>query len=153
MTSGEIVFIEKPEEIISLLKDTCKNADFEFVKNTIGVIRRYSYFGTKFRCVIKKETDKIAGFVLYWFNKKYAYVHTLYVEKEFRKMGIGSELMENVYRDSERNGFLKLQLKCEASDDVAISFYKKEGFFEIKADNKYPTKVILEKVFGNGSYF
>jgi ribosomal protein S18 acetylase RimI-like enzyme len=74
--------------------------------------------------LVAKCDDKIAGFISVWTPD--AFIHHLYIKKEYQGAGIGTALLKEV-----KNRFsVSIRLKCLKDNKVAIDFYKKNEFKE-----------------------
>ncbi len=77
----------------------------------------------------------IAGYVSMYANDqetKTAFITLFVVKDEFQRMHIGTELMNACRRIAERNKMKRIRLEVLNSNMKAISFYKKQGFYEEK---------------------
>jgi ribosomal protein S18 acetylase RimI-like enzyme len=74
--------------------------------------------------------DRIAAYCLYRDDGEYYYLRHLYVDRDFRRQGIATQLLvwmyANIWVDK------KVRLGVLAHNEVAIAFYERYGF-EIKA--------------------
>lgn len=95
-----------------------------------------SYFNSGRSFGIKAVKDNnIIGFIILSVGLDDADVELLYVEKEFRNLGIASELILTALdslKDKE-----KIFLEVRESNIPAINLYKKFGFEEISTRKKY----------------
>lgn len=55
-------------------------------------------------------------------------IHDLYVDRAFKKQGIGSQLMERVKKRAKELGARAVTLETQSSNYPAIQFYVKNGF-------------------------
>ncbi|RZJ49711.1 MAG: GNAT family N-acetyltransferase [Flavobacterium sp.] len=86
---------------------------FDFDKQTLG-----EYIMTAF------YEEKIVGFISIWLPDNF--IHHLFIDEEFQKMGIGKELLKAAIN---KTGF-PIKLKCLEKNIQAVQFYKKTGFIE-----------------------
>jgi ribosomal-protein-alanine N-acetyltransferase len=70
------------------------------------------------------EADRILGYVV--FNPT-GHIISLVVDREYRRRGLGTRLMQEV---SRRSPGTRLTLEVRAGNHVALSFYKQLGFRE-----------------------
>ncbi len=75
-----------------------------------------------------------------------------WVIKEYRGLGVGSFLLDSVFKFTKMNNFEKLVIKVRSSNRNALNFYRKHGFEEIgrfrrqiKIDSGYEDHVLMEK--------
>jgi L-amino acid N-acyltransferase YncA len=56
---------------------------------------------------------------------------SIYIGKEYKEQGIGSALLKNLIKESEKNGFWTLQSGIIAKNTASIALHKKCGFREV----------------------
>lgn len=125
------------EKIISLIKN-CERLNLE--RSSI-----YRIFWKYFRntCFIATEEDKIVGVLLGFkdqVNPKAGYIHELGVNKEYRKRGIASNLINKFEEKIKRDGGDMICLTTHHDSTDVIKFYKKRGFTYIKEFLKFGKK-------------
>lgn len=79
---------------------------------------------------------KTVGFISIW--EKDAFIHHLYIKKEYRGIGVGKKLIK-VAKENLRSA---LKLKCLEKNVLALKFYKKNGW-----------KIIYKGNSNEGYYF
>jgi len=52
----------------------------------------------------------------------------LVVEKDYRKMGVGSRLINQMRNIAQNHGYKRIQLAADANNDNALHFYNRRGF-------------------------
>ena len=84
--------------------------------------------------LVYTKEDEVIGFVQY--IKLYETVEILYivVDPKYRKLGIGSEFIDYLSRDLDVE---KMVLEVRVSNEVAISFYEKNGFKRLRPIKNY----------------
>ncbi len=65
----------------------------------------------------------------------------LVIHRDHRGQGYGSRLLEHAIRYAKDKGFLRITLLTDRSDDVAIAFYRKHGFY---ASGMIPMRLLLD---------
>lgn len=91
-------------------------------------------------CILVAEVDKkIIGYLYgYIKNNGDAYINNvaqleaMFVEKEYRKIGIGNKLITRFKKWSKEQNVKYIELKVCNNNDSAISLYKKNNFEGIK---------------------
>ncbi len=79
------------------------------------------------------ENDKILGFVLAYTLQRYdgraemLYLHEIDVAETHRKQGIATKLMNELKEIKDKNGYDKIFLVTNKSNDAAISLYESMG--------------------------
>ena len=126
------------DDIITLLK---------FIKDFYGMSSytfREKEVGESVRNLIKNinlgriwiiEFDsKSAGYIILTFGYSIeykgrdAFIDELYIEEEFRGIGIGRETMDFVIKESEKLGIKAVHLEVERNNDAAKNLYGKYDF-------------------------
>ncbi|MBN2073503.1 MAG: GNAT family N-acetyltransferase [Actinobacteria bacterium] len=93
----------------------------------IPVIIRYG----KFMVVRRTGDSRIAGVcqVLRSFDEcKKAFIHSFYVDKGFRRKGIGKLLLEKMLEILQSCGFESVELTVDPSNTAAVRLYSSSGF-------------------------
>ncbi len=86
-----------------------------------------------FHCLIAEYDGLPAGFAFYFFNystwvgRPGIYVEDLFVLPQFRRLGIGKELLKRVAAIAMENGCQRLQLEVLDWNTPAIEFYRAIG--------------------------
>lgn len=119
-------------KILYLVK---KLADFELAPEEVTVTEKdYSTNGFSehplFECNLAYVEGKLAGFCLWYFRfstwkGKRLYVEDLYIEEEFRGMGIGKILLEEAIEEAKRTQCTGMMWQVLDWNENAINFYKK----------------------------
>jgi ribosomal protein S18 acetylase RimI-like enzyme len=89
--------------------------------------------------VIEKD-NKIIGYFrgsiepapAYASPKKIGVIYDIYVQKEYRKQGVGEALMKEILEWFQSKNIKNIELSVDARNNNAINFWKKFGFFEYK---------------------
>ena len=82
--------------------------------------------------VAESEDDGIVGFAstfIAWYSwiGKSLYLDDLYVLEKYRKNGLGSRLMDEVFDLAQKEGCRKVRWQVSKWNENAIDFYKKRG--------------------------
>ncbi len=84
---------------------------------------------------MESDTNSLIAYILGSLNNNNYHIMSLGVENDYRKMGYGTKLLNHAKDNIE---FCKsLSLYVHAENDVAIAFYKKNGFKIIKEMKDY----------------
>jgi GNAT superfamily N-acetyltransferase len=114
--NNEIIETNKVEDIQSVI-----NGLDEFNESIVGKDNHKAL-----NLIIKDESGKIiAGLIggTYW---GWLYVDRLWVDKSYRKKGIGKSLLEKAENEAKRRGCLNAHL--DTMSFQALEFYKKQGY-------------------------
>ena len=86
-----------------------------------------------FQCFLAEYDGQAAGFAFYFFNystwmgRPGVYVEDLFVLPQFRRLGIGRELLKQVAATAVENGCQRLQWEVLDWNTPAIDFYRAMG--------------------------
>ncbi|MEK9207636.1 MAG: GNAT family N-acetyltransferase, partial [Patescibacteria group bacterium] len=83
---------------------------------------------------------KLAGMNGYYYpERSIVEIWGMFIRKEFRGMGLGKRLMEEIEKEIRKDGGVKkIQVSVTSSQTAAFELYKKLGFREIK---RMPNKI------------
>jgi ribosomal protein S18 acetylase RimI-like enzyme len=95
---------------------------FDWVDPAIFKLSDFSQDTTEEEIWVAELSGKIIGFVSVWAQD--SFIHHLYVDQMYHNKGVGSALLDEVYR----NFTSTLKLKCLSQNQKAIKFYEKKGW-------------------------
>jgi len=81
--------------------------------------------------------DKIVGFLDYWITFDSSTICEIVVDKNFRKKGIASSLLNEMIIDLKNNNVLTSTLEVRKSNANAINLYKKFGYETVTIKEHY----------------
>ncbi len=87
--------------------------------------------------VVAKLEDRIIGYGGFWFIVDEAHLTNLAVHPDFRKQGIGTQIMQYLLNLSKQLGVKRATLEVRVSNVIAQKFYTKFGFIPIALRKKY----------------
>lgn len=95
--------------------------------------------------------NKIVGYICGEVRGDYGHIITLAVKREYRRIGIGTELVNKFIDFLKHRNIKKIYLEVSEKNNIAIKFYLKNGFY-IKGKIKRYYKngsdaLIMERVF------
>lgn len=97
------------------------------------------------------ENDIICGFAGLWFNIDEAHIMNIAVKKDFRKKGIGSELLKFLIDEAKNKEKICITLEVRDDNIPAIELYKKFDFDVLGRRKKYYNNcndaIIMTKFF------
>ncbi len=102
--------------------------------------------------VARGEDGKIIGFIEFWLMYDESHVIDIAVHPDYRRQGLGEELMKFLIEKSSSGGAKKIFLEVRPSNQPAISLYKKMGFIESGRRIKYykdEDAIIMSKTLSN----
>ena len=123
--------------IITLTKELLPNLLSQLMdidKNTIGEIwnEKNFHFETDLKWQLSSvvlEDNLVCGFLMASRKEEFAHVHRMGVRKDLRGRGYGRILMEGLVQKVIQSKLQGISLKVDPSNEAAILFYKKNGFF------------------------
>lgn len=81
--------------------------------------------------IVYEENTKVVGVLVYSLIYDRIEIEYIVVDEEYKRLGIGSKLLKYI----ENSGIKNITLEVRENNDVAINFYKKNGY-EIVATRK-----------------
>ena len=78
--------------------------------------------------VAKLDDGALIAYLGYWLIGDEVHISTFAVHPEFRRQGIGENLLKNALADAAKRGAQVATLEVRASNDAAIKLYGKLGF-------------------------
>ena len=78
--------------------------------------------------VAKSDDGAVIGYLGYWRIGDEVHISTFAVQPEFRKQGIGEDLLKSALADAAEKGARVATLEVRESNDPAIRLYEKLGF-------------------------
>lgn len=94
----------------------------------IPVIIRYGKF-----IVAQKNGDDpdivgVCELIRSWKSETCAFIHSFYIDKTYRRKGIGKKLLEGVISNLKKDGFREIELTVDPYNKAANQLYKNFGF-------------------------
>ncbi|KFN03289.1 N-acetyltransferase [Bacillus clarus] len=83
--------------------------------------------------LVHELDNKVVGFATFgpfraWPAYKYSIEHSIYVDKEYRKNGIGISLMKELIAIAQEREYMTLIAGIDAENEKSITMHKKFGF-------------------------
>ena len=86
---------------------------------------------------IEKSSNKAIGYCVTIIHDDYGEIDSIYVDQSFRKMGVGSSLIELALKWLDKKADIKKTVNVAVGNEQVFRFYQKYGF--------YPRAIILEQ--------
>lgn len=119
------------QEILKL--DNSYNCDMYSEKQILDFFNINYY-----RVIVAKRFDIIIGYICFSIIFEECNLIKIVVDKDYRKMGIGKNLVNEMINTCKENNVSKIYLEVREDNISAISFYEKLGFeFENLRPNYY----------------
>lgn len=94
-----------------------------------------------YRCSVMERGGFIVGYGVMMIVMDEAHLLNLSVAKNWQRLGMGRQLLENFMEIAKGEGLKYFQLEVRLSNEVAMGLYKSAGFNEIAVrPNYYPAR-------------
>jgi len=80
------------------------------------------------RCWVAKNEGQLVGMLILWMIMDEAHIATIATHPNFRRVGVGSQLLENALQSAIAEGARTAFLEVRAGNSAAQDMYKKFGF-------------------------
>jgi ribosomal-protein-alanine N-acetyltransferase len=80
------------------------------------------------RSFLAESQGRIAGYVLFWLLPEEIDIHNIAVHNEFRRRGLGRNLLENVIAEARNRACRRITLEVRKSNLAAQRLYESVGF-------------------------
>ena len=123
---------------------SCKNMGFNDIDDSKEGISRFLERNpnTSFVAI---ENEKLIGIILGGHDGRRGYIYHLSVNENYRKNGIGSELVKNCLESFKLEKISKVALLVFKYNEVGNLFWEKQGFI-LREDINYRNVVLRELV-------
>ena len=112
------------------------------------ISKNYSEQKGKIISIIIKKEGWIIGHISCRIEEKKNHIFHLYIEKEYRELGLAKKLMKEIEKRSLMNNINTLTLNVMKKNKEALKLYKKLGYKKV-GDNKFKS-IKMEKQNGRG---
>lgn len=102
-----------------------KQYEYELADNPCAYL--YGYY----------KDDNLIGFIDYWVTFDTTQLCKIGVLEAYRQQQIATELMDFMYEEAIKENCETILLEVRASNQIARSFYEREGFLEINVRKDY----------------
>lgn len=85
----------------------------------------------------KLNLKTIVGFVVFWITFDTATICQIAVHPEIRRRQLATAMMDEIYNECYAKKVKTITLEVRKSNQIAINFYKKQGFKEDHVKPKY----------------
>lgn len=90
------------------------------------------------RCLVAETADKkIAAMIVSWLVVDELHIATIATHCEYRRQGVGSQLLTEALSDAQKMGMRRAFLEVRRSNEVAQAMYRKFGFVVTGVRPKY----------------
>ena len=115
-----------PEDFDALyeIDQLCYEEEVAYSKRELRAYLRFR--GSE--CVVAAVDGKIAGFCISARQGDRGYIVTLDVLPQFRRLYVGTALLQEIERRLAENGVREAALETATDNEAAVSFWKKHGY-------------------------
>lgn len=92
------------------------------------LIHETDIFGQKRLLVVKTRNDEIIGSCLVELNGKTPLAYNLFVKQEYRRKGIGTEIMQSIISHCQKLHKKCLCINIDSHNAASVSLHSKLGF-------------------------
>lgn len=78
--------------------------------------------------IVHRNFERIIGYIIYWKIQEEVQISNIAIHPDFRKKGIGEDVMRSVIKAIQRDGGAYVFLEVRPSNLAARNLYKKLGF-------------------------
>lgn len=106
--------------------------------------------------IIHSPDDRIIGYIIIWMMKDVVQISNIAVDPEYRRRGVGEQVMLRIIRRKRREGFRRVFLEVRPSNTTAVKLYEKLGFVVVGKRPHYYHKpkedalIMLKMITGSG---
>lgn len=83
------------------------------------------------------DGENLIGYVNYWIIFDHGEINKICIDKDYRRKGYATELLNLAFKDFQENECLSVSLEVRASNTNAINLYEKFGFTKVVTKPHY----------------
>ncbi len=143
------------KKIAVLIKEVLAEFNLEYDESTsdedlIDIEASYALNGGIFLVLENEKNDIIGTSALYRENDRECVLRKMYLDPQYRNMGLGKKLMEEILAKAVELKFGLVTLETNAGMTAAIRLYEKYGFKKMKdaVISSPRCNVVMTKVMG-----
>ena len=133
--------IDDYEEVYALWM-SCKNMGFNNLDDSREGIEKFLARNPN-TSFIALENEKIIGIILAGHDGRRGYIYHMSVDENYRKQGIGKQLVEKSLTQLKKEGINKVALLVFNRNEIGNAFWEKQGFIA-RGDITYRNKELNE---------
>ncbi|PFE57614.1 N-acetyltransferase [Bacillus cereus] len=123
--------------ILDIYNDAILNSTAVYAYKPVTPENRIDWYEQKkadgYPILVYELDNKVVGFATFgpfraWPAYKYSVEHSVYVDREYRKNGIGSFLMEELITIAKEREYMTLIAGIDAENEKSIAMHKNFGF-------------------------
>ena len=90
-----------------------------------------------YRCLALIREERVAGYAILSVAAGEAHILNLCVEKDFRSLGYGEQLLDELLYRARSASVLEIFLEVRPTNTTAMALYRKKGFHQVAARPAY----------------
>ncbi|MBU3143839.1 GNAT family N-acetyltransferase [Clostridium sp. CF012] len=102
---------------------------FTFDKRVKSIYEKAQTGTIKIDMLWNSETENYVGYCLSSIEDNLGEIESIFIEDQYRKFRLGGKLMESSLSWFELNGITNIQIGVAYSNDEALPFYERYGFY------------------------
>ncbi|MEK4913025.1 GNAT family N-acetyltransferase [Bacillus sp. FSL E2-8887] len=123
--------------ILDIYNDTIFNSTAVYAYKPVTLENRIDWYEQKkadgYPILVYELDNKVVGFATFgpfraWPAYKYSIEHSIYVDKEYRKNGIGKSLMKELIAIAQKREYMTLIAGIDAENEKSIALHQNYGF-------------------------
>ncbi|RBP85403.1 phosphinothricin acetyltransferase [Cytobacillus firmus] len=124
-------------DILNIYNDAILNTTAVYAYKPQTLESRQFWYDQKkeegYPILVYEQDNKVVGFATFgpfraWPAYKYSIEHSVYVDKEYRKKGIGTSLLKDIFANAKEREYMTLIAGIDAANEKSISMHKNFGF-------------------------
>ncbi|MBL8024080.1 MAG: ribosomal protein S18-alanine N-acetyltransferase [Elusimicrobia bacterium] len=89
------------------------------------------------RVWVAEHEDRLVAFGIQWFVVGESQLANIAVHSDFRRLGLGKQMMRHLLADAQTAGMEKMTLEVRTGNTAAIELYRQLGFIETSRRPKF----------------
>ncbi|KWU56578.1 phosphinothricin acetyltransferase [Bacillus mycoides] len=123
--------------ILDIYNDAIFNSTAVYAYKPVTLENRIDWYEQKkadgYPILVYELDNKVVGFATFgpfraWPAYKYSIEHSIYVDKEYRKNGIGKSLMKELIAIAQKRKYMTLIAGIDAENEKSIALHQNYGF-------------------------
>ncbi|AXY09552.1 N-acetyltransferase [Bacillus thuringiensis LM1212] len=123
--------------ILDIYNDAILNTTAVYAYKSVTLENRIDWYEQKkaddYPIFVYELDNKVVGFATFgpfraWPTYKYSIEHSVYVDKEYRKCGIGTSLMRALITIAKKREYMTLIAGIDAENEKSIALHENYGF-------------------------
>lgn len=105
-----------------------KYKEFTFDKRMESIDKKAKDCNMKLDILFDSESGNYIGYCLSSIKEELGEIESIYIDRNYRKSGLGGKLMESALKWFESNNISNIQINVVYANDDALPFYERYGF-------------------------